>query len=281
VFGLLALISLAQAAAAAEPAQAPPWPTVAPDGVTVTPDWSDWRIYPTAAQRKNEEGSVRAELLVGADGRPEECRILKTSNFPDLDTGTCQLMMQMRFKAAHDVKGVAVPSTYSRDVVWLLIDARPFGSSALKVRASIRGGGQTSCEVVGGEGPYVIAWSALVCPLLMDVPYFFGEHADRSADVTVEFRLDAGDHSPVLDQPLEAAPVIASEKLSFVVDSSGDPSMCVPIERSGFGPRDPTETSPCPTLLRILWFEPSKAGQPTRKGVFETSVYLVSEQPGS
>jgi TonB family protein len=260
------------------------WPIVAPKGVKVTPDWSDSRLYPMDARKKNEEGSLRAQLLVGSDGKPMDCRIVESSKFADLDTGTCQLMLQMRFDPAVDSHGIPIPSTYSRDVVWLLVDPRPFASSTLKVRASISNGRQTSCEVVGGEGPYVVPWSALVCPFLRDLPYYFGAHAFRSARVSVEFRLDAGDGAVILNQPWGAAPVIASEKLSFVVDGDGDPSECTPVEKYGFGPQSPIQTSPCPSLLGLLWFDPpepqtsQQSEEPVRrKGIFETRVYLVGE----
>jgi TonB family protein len=269
-------------AAAVQPQPTPgpsEWPTVTPEGVKATPDWSDSRLYPMAARKKNEEGSISAQLLVGPDGKPRDCRIVQSSKFADLDEGTCRLMLQMRFDPAHDSRGAPIPSTYSRDVVWLLVDPRPFTSSILKVRANISDGRQTSCQVVGGEGPYVIAWSALACPLLKDLPYYFGSHAWRTASVSVEFRLDAGDRALMLNQPWGAAPLIASEKLSFVVDAEGDPSQCTPIEKYGFGPRSPTDTSPCPSLLGLLWFYTAERSAPPRKGIFETRVYLVGEEP--
>jgi TonB family protein len=278
MLNLLASVLLAQATAAAEPVHGEEWPSVTPQGVTATPDWSDSRLYPMAARKKNEEGWIRAQPLVGTDGKPQDCRILKSKS-ADLDAGTCQLMMQMRFAPAHDSHGTPTPSTYTRNVVWLLVDPRPFASSTLKVRASIAGGRQVSCQVVGGEGPYVVAWSTLACPLLKDLPYYFGAHAERTADVSIEFRLDAGDEGLFLKQPWGAAPVIASEKLSFRVDAAGDPSMCAPVEKYGFGPRSPIQTSPCPGLLTLLWFKSPKTGALPQTGTFETRVYLVSEDP--
>lgn len=255
------------------------WPSVAPEGVKATPDWSDPRLYPMSAQKKNEEGSLSAALLVGSNGVPQDCRILKSSTFADLDAGTCKLMMQMRFEPAHDARGDPIPSAYSRDVNWLLIDPRPFASSTLKMRASISDGRQISCQVVGGEGPYVLAWSTLACPLLKDLPYYFGAHASKRANVSVEFRLDAGDGALFLNRPWDAAPLIASEKVSFSVDKEGEPSECTTLSTNGFGPRNPTDTSPCPSLLGLLWFYPPEPNAPPRKGFLETRVYLVGEEP--
>jgi TonB family protein len=229
------------------------------------------------ARKKNEEGSLRAQLLVDPKGVPKACRILASSNFADLDAATCELMRQMRFEPARDASGAPVQSSYARDVIWLLTDPRPFASSTLKVRASISGGRQTSCDVLGGEGPYVAAWSALACPLLRDLPYYFGAHWEHSASASIEFRLDAGDGALLLKRPWEVRPLIAAEKLSFVVNGEGDPTMCTPLETHGFGPRSPNATSPCPDLLTLLWFYPPEAGAPPRKGTFETRVYLTGE----
>lgn len=249
------------------------WPTAKPGRVLETPDWSDSRNYPKDAQRKNQEGSVFAELLIGVSGKPEACRILKSSNFVELDVGTCALMMKIRFEPARDSQGTAIQSHLARDVIWLLTDPRPFASSALRARLNIKDGHQESCEIADGDGPYVIAWGALACRLLTDLPYYFGSHAGDTASATVEFRLNAGDHAAALDAPWPPGAPIAAEKLSFTVDGEGYANPCMPVEHTGFGPHDVADTA-CGTLLNILEFSlPAREETPLR-GTFETRVYL-------
>ena len=46
------------------------WPDAKSGRILETPDWSDYRIYPRAALKKDEEGRVKAELFFGSDGKP-------------------------------------------------------------------------------------------------------------------------------------------------------------------------------------------------------------------
>ena len=271
VLALAAVVTLQRSG----PSGAEEWPTAAPGRVISTPDWSDARLYPPAARRKNQEGSVLPQVWIGEDGKPKKCRIIESSKFEELDAGTCKLMMEMQFDPARDVSGKPIASRFSRPVVWLLADPRPFASSTLRARMDISGGKQQKCEVVGGQGPYFAAWSGMACFLLRAVPYYLGSHANDTASATVEFRLDAGDRSPALDVPLVAGTPVAIEKLSFTVNDQGDPAMCTPLQHDGFGPRDLADTSPCPTLLKLFYFERAPQGTPVRKGVLETRVVLI------
>jgi TonB family protein len=251
------------------------WPEAKPGRVIQAPDWSDYRLYPAEAQRKGQEGLVTPEVLIGPDGKPQACRILKSSNFSELDAGTCQLMMQIRFEPSRDAAGAAVPSRFSRDVIWILGDPRPFASSVLRARVDIAGGDQTRCEVLGGGGPYFAAWSALACPILTGVSYYFGIHANDTAHAYVDFRLDAGDQASILTQPLPPGDPITSEKLTFGIGPVGNPSNCVAIEHRGFGPEDVSNTI-CGSFLNLLYFELPKLGKGSPvTGTFETRIYLL------
>jgi TonB family protein len=227
---------------------------------------------------KNEEGRVIPQVLVGADGRPETCRILSSSNFPELDAGSCELMMQMRFEPARDASGRAIPSQYSRPLVWLLTDPRPFASSSIRTRVTIRNGRLQSCEVVRGEGAYIAAWSALACNIFSDVEYYFGAAADRPLSAIIEVRLNAGDRAPLLGEPWPTGNALSSEKLSFVVNRDGDASACTPLESRGFGPRGLNNLSDCGRLLSILWFKVPRHAASPASGIFETRVYPATEQ---
>lgn len=253
---------------------ADPWPTVRAGRVLVTPNWSDYRIYPAAALRKNQEGRVVPELLVGPDGKPQACRIVVSSRFAELDSGTCDLLMQMRFEPARDEAGVPTASRFSRPMLWALTDPRDFASSSLETHVRVQDGKLAGCRVVGGDGPYVAYWSALACDIYSDVAFYFGGQKP-SLNALVAVRLTAGNS----DQPAAALPwpdgtPIASEKIAFTINSNGDPSGCRAIETSGLGHRGLNNLSPCGRLLSDLWFKKPVNGS-TRSGIIETRVVAI------
>lgn len=252
------------------------WPTIRPGRVTSTPDWSDYRIYPMAARKKEQEGRVLPELLVGSDGRPKACRILESSKFAELDAGSCRLMMEMKFEPALDANGKPTLSTYSRPLIWMLNSSRPFGSTVMKAHVSNSGGRQRSCSIIGGQGPYVSLWSTLGCLIFSDVQFYFGVAAQKSLDATIDVRLDAGDGAPFLSEPLPAGDPLAIQRITFVVDNSGDPVGCTLVQNQGFGARGMNNLSPCGGLLSNLWFQVPK-GLSNRHGTIETRVYVVND----
>jgi TonB family protein len=274
VFGFLAVATLITVVPPASPLDA--WPAVRPGKVLSTPDWSDYRVYPMAARSRGQEGRVLPELLVGTDGRPRACRIIESSRFAELDSGTCELMMKMRFEPAQDENGKSILSRFSRPIVWLLNDARPFASSRLKTEVHIENRRLLDCTVVSGDGAYLAFWSAHACTTYRDVGYFFGARADESRSAMIEVRLSAADGATFLDQPWPSGELLAKERLTFKINRSGDASDCSVIESYGFGSRDLNNLSPCGKLLSIIWFEALKKGAAVRQGVIETRVVLTS-----
>jgi len=276
VIGLLLSLALAQSQAATA-TETPPWPTAPAGRILSTPDWSDYHTYPPAAQEKEQQGRVRPEIRIGADGTPIECRIVETSNFPELDAGTCERFMQMRFEPARDASGQPVESHYTRWVNWRLTDEQPFASSMLRIRLQVDSGRVTRCKVEAGEGQYVAYWSSFACSIFRDFKYYLGEHASRSVEALIEVRLDAGDGATFLQSPWADGTAIAAEKVAFTISPSGDASECAALERHGFGPRGLNNLSQCGRLLATLWFAPSATAGGARKGTFETRVVAVRE----
>jgi hypothetical protein len=282
VVPLIFFMLAAQASPTASETHEEQWPTARAERVIASPDWSDYRIYPMIARVKNEEGQVLPQVLVGPDGIPKACRIRFSSNFVELDEGSCRLMMQMKFEPVRDATGTPIASTYSRPLVWMLNDPRPFGSSGVKARLSIQGGRERSCKVVGGDGPYVAPWSAVGCWVFSDVQYYFGDASSKPLDATIEVRLDAGDQAPFLAESWPSGEPLAVQKIAFTVDENGDASSCTPVENRGLGARGMNNLSPCGGLLSKLWFEDAPTGTPARKGTIETRVYVIndnSQQP--
>jgi TonB family protein len=69
--------------------------------------------YPADALRKKEEGTARAKLTVGTDGRVKDCAIVESSNSPALDAATCNILVRRaKFTPARDSNGNPVEDTY-------------------------------------------------------------------------------------------------------------------------------------------------------------------------
>lgn len=271
----LFVLSGTQAFAAQPPR--PPYPVAKPERILQSPDWSDYRIYPKSAADLGHEGWVKAEALIGSNGAPKACHIVQSSSFTDLDSGTCALVMQMRFAPARDGSGRAVESRYAASVNWHLTDALPFGSASLKVNVTLRDRHIVDCQVQDTAGPYSMLWRTNACSYLADIGYFFGSHAADGGRFTVEYRLDAGDGRPMLQAPWASGVPIAHEKTSFTIAPSGDPANCVPIESDGFGARGIRTQSPCGPMLAVLYFQPPNDGTraAVRRGMFETRVFAA------
>jgi len=77
--------------------------------------------YPSRAARDEREGTVRFSVRVSPNGRVEDCSIVSSSGYDDLDETTCKLVARRaRFKPALDEGGNEVVSYYSNSVRWTL-----------------------------------------------------------------------------------------------------------------------------------------------------------------
>jgi protein TonB len=69
--------------------------------------------YPPEAVRNHWEGTVRVDILVGVDGRPKSCSIIKSSGHKLLDDTTCSLIMtRAKFDLDRDKAGNAIESHF-------------------------------------------------------------------------------------------------------------------------------------------------------------------------
>ncbi|WP_162875473.1 energy transducer TonB [Sphingomonas crusticola] len=266
----LPALALALASAARSQDAAPAWPDVAPQRVRETPDWSDYHTYPPAARRRNQEGRVVAALRVDPAGIPAECRIETSSGHPELDAGTCELMMSMRFDPAQGADGKPIFSTFRRGMRWILGDPRPFASSALEARLQLERGELRQCEISQASGAYVALWSMTACSFFRDTAHYLGAHATTAQAATIAVRLDAGDQDPLLNAPWPSGQLIAQQRVTFTVNKEGDPSDCQTVEDRGFGPKGLNTLASCGRLLSDLWLKKATG----RQGTFETRVYL-------
>ena len=70
--------------------------------------------YPASAQAAGAEGTVRAELTIGADGRVVSCDITQSSGNSSLDQATCNILRRRaKFTPARDSNGNPTTDTVS------------------------------------------------------------------------------------------------------------------------------------------------------------------------
>lgn len=75
--------------------------------------------YPSAALRKEIEGTVGVRVTVGADGRVQSCSVSSSSGSGDLDSAACEGMQRYaRFDPALDRDGNPTTGSFSTRIVY-------------------------------------------------------------------------------------------------------------------------------------------------------------------
>lgn len=97
------------------------------DGGGSDAEWTGGKIkngdYPKALREAHISGTTVTEVAVGINGRPTACRVTRTSGSRELDSTTCQLIMQrFKFKSARNAAGQAINSRIEYEQEW---DAPP------------------------------------------------------------------------------------------------------------------------------------------------------------
>ena len=78
--------------------------------------------YPASAQSSGAEGTTRASLTIGPDGRVTSCNIVQSSGNSSLDSTTCNILRRRaKFTPARDSNGNATSDTITTpSIVWRL-----------------------------------------------------------------------------------------------------------------------------------------------------------------
>lgn len=77
--------------------------------------------YPNEAIRREEQGTTRFRLAVGANGQVTACTVIGSSGSSALDSATCRLMKQRaKFTPARDNMGQATTDSVSTSIRWVL-----------------------------------------------------------------------------------------------------------------------------------------------------------------
>jgi TonB family protein len=75
--------------------------------------------YPIPAARRGSIGDVNGYLTVGADGKASNCHVLDSSGWPELDSQSCELLVQRpQYKPATDKAGNAMAAPFYFEFVW-------------------------------------------------------------------------------------------------------------------------------------------------------------------
>lgn len=301
VLSLALAAGAAAAAAAAAPAQkpappgpppirlvpappAPPAPPRAQPGearplssrlrVVSGPDWSDPDIYPARARRLEQQGAVGFVLLVGTDGRPRSCTITESSNFAELDAGTCRLAMTMRFDRP------AAETQARLRVVWLLApDPMPFEAQRMVATIRFAGGAVSGCAL-DGNGPLFAEWARVACRTFgLEAEYYFGGYRHVALRATVVVDL-VPDGTAVPPPPAGRGRQTAIRRTAFSVDAAGDPGECRTLEDRGFGAPRIDHADACGFFLargfEFVEIVPDPEAQPRRGTVI---VRVLQELP--
>jgi len=80
--------------------------------------------YPDAARRNEEQGTVRARLDIGTNGRVTSCSVTKSSGSSSLDSTTCRILKaRARFTPAKDQNGNNIAdSVVTPGITWRLTE---------------------------------------------------------------------------------------------------------------------------------------------------------------
>lgn len=79
--------------------------------------------YPSAALRRESQGTTRVRLTIGADGRVSGCSVTGSSGDSSLDSTTCSIFeRRTRFSPALDEDGNPTSATLNTSVKWELND---------------------------------------------------------------------------------------------------------------------------------------------------------------
>jgi protein TonB len=77
--------------------------------------------YPAEAMRRNEQGSVTAQLAIDTEGRVTKCTIAVSSGSASLDSTTCRILARRaRFSPAVDASGRPIDGNVSQRITWRL-----------------------------------------------------------------------------------------------------------------------------------------------------------------
>ncbi len=110
--------------------------------------------YPMAALRSGAAGTVTVRVDVGADGKPTQCSLMKSSKNGALDEKTCEIFLKRaKFVTGKDAAGRAIAGHAIQRVRWQLPDYQALKDSVLRTSMTFDADGKPSgCQSYFDEG---------------------------------------------------------------------------------------------------------------------------------
>lgn len=254
------------------------WPDPPPPNVPLTtihrPDFQDYNVYPPEARALEQEGTVIPETLVGKNGIPIACRIVKSSGFAELDDGSCALMLEMRFAPPRAADGRNVETVFKVKLDWSLSEPTPFGPARIVARLTLKDGAVDDCAV-DRSGSVPAEWLVLACRTIANqAAYYLGDGRFRARRASVVVAVGPAGTAAAAAQPGRR---VAQRLTEFELTREGDVRNCRTTRNDGFGAPRFDHQGPCGFFLVKPWFEPDPDAEAPARGTIEVSVYL---EPG-
>lgn len=89
-------------------------PPTPPDKETELPSGE----YPKSAVMRGSTGQTSIVASIGADGRVNACRVLKTAGNPELDKAACEIVRRRKYVPAKDHTGNPIEAPNFTSVLW-------------------------------------------------------------------------------------------------------------------------------------------------------------------
>jgi TonB family protein len=248
------------------------WPEPIELRVRQAPDWSDYRLYPPVARRRELEGVVTVETRVGADGTPRACRILGSSGHVELDDGTCDLALRMRFAPPRRPDGTAAEAAYRARISWLLADPTTFGPGRFTIALDVAGGLVTGCRTERSDA-VPREWPRYACRVMdSTVSHYFGDSLATARRATILLDLVPRGMEP----PAPAPPgrLVARRRTEFEVTRGGKLRNCRTTLDEGFAPLLRDHSGPCSLFLTRAWLRRGKGRDAPDAGALITRTYV-------
>lgn len=128
-----------------------------PDPAAAPEQWLSSNDYPPEALRQRIEGTVKAKMEIGPDGKVSNCHIEESSGSAVLDDQTCAILSaRAHFRPDTDAKGKPIASYARRTVTWRLPKTPP-GSHSLE-EGIAREAAAAAAKAGKADGPFKDYW---------------------------------------------------------------------------------------------------------------------------
>lgn len=83
------------------------------------------KTYPLKAYRALQNGPLEVAAIVDPSGTATGCKMIVSSNFPDLDAAACKAISKARYRPARDAQGNQVASYWKTRITYALSETDP------------------------------------------------------------------------------------------------------------------------------------------------------------